>query len=626
MKHILRNISFIMFFALSSIINLWSQDEDVLKQSFNRAESFVKQNKYADALPLYQQVQAGGVDHANLNYRIGLCYMNMLGQERYALSFLEKGSKEIAEDYKGSDWRNTGAAPEVLLLLGDAYHRNENLEQASVSYHKYRSYVVYDEKQLQEVNSRIMALGISQGEVRDHARDVALTNLGAQINSKASDYNIVFSGDEKTRVFTRYDKRQDIIYASYFKDGSWSEPENIGEQVGSEGNMYATALSYNGTELYLVMLTAYDADLYVSTFDGSKWQYAENLGKNVNSKYIESNATVSADGQTLYFSSDRALSKGGFDIFYSQREGNDWSKAKNLGEAINTKANEESPHITNNGQTLYFSSDRKGSIGRMDIYYSRLEGESWGAPENLGMPYNSVEDDISFKYYEKYRKGYVARDLPGGLGKLDLYLIQSGSDRQRELQDYMASLRPAEPQVTEEDVVVDTVRPVSEPIVVDVPEKEPVIAVVEHVEKTPVPVVAVPAGEAVAVEEEKEIEKEEPIVVEVVEKTPVVEEEIIPVKEVVVPVVKIPEPVAAKQVKDGEYTVQILALIFPKRQIDFRGLDQLLVEEIPGTDGYTRYLYGRYDSEKEARKALRQVFSNDFSDAFIRLTSEINNL
>lgn len=639
-------ISFIIFFLTA--VNVLAQEESNIKSDFHKAENYLEQAKYEEALPLYLQVLETAGTNSNFNYRVGQCYINILGQERKALAYLEKAVVEIDEDYKADRIERTGASPEAWLLLGDAHLRDENLEEASKAYHKYREYVADDEEELQIVSDRIMALGINQGEVRDHAKDVVLSNLGNTINSKSSDYNIIYSGDEKTMVFTRYEKRSDIIFASYFRDGSWTTPIDISAQIGSEGDMYATDLSYDGTELYLVMLTAYDADLYVSKFENGEWQYANNIGKSVNSKYIESNASVSADGKTLFFSSDRAASIGGFDIFYSTRESKDdlWSKAENLGEVINTKSNEESPHITTNGKTLYFSSDRTGSIGRMDIYYSRLVGDAWGVPENMGMPYNTVDDDVSFKYYEKYRKGYIARDLPGGFGKLDLYLIQSGADRQHELQDYMASLKKSTPEPEPEQVAVveDTlvVEPIANDAVVDV-EEEPLTSLEQENEEVEsptlpvVPVVAVTAAAVVAdnvntepeelVVVEPEPVKEEPEVVEetiaMVEEEPVTE----PEPEPIAVVVETPVPVTVESNYEfeGSYTVQILALIYPKRQIDFRGLDMQMIREIKGSDGYTRYTYGQYNSSVEAREALKRVFASDFHDAFIRSTDDIDN-
>lgn len=607
----LNHIQYLILLLLFFVSNVFSQVTDETKSQFHKAEKYVNLEKYQEALDIYLVVLDAEPDNSNLNYRVGQCYINLLGQERLALPYLKKAVVNIDEDYKSGDINDPAAPPHAFLLLGDAYHRDEDMEQASIAYHTYRGYVSDDDKAMKIVSERIMALGVSQGEIRDHARDVILSNMGERVNSKSSDYNIIYSGDEKTMVFTRYEKRMDVIFSSHFENGSWSIPVDITDQIGSEGDMYASALSYDGKELYVVILTAYDADIYVSEFSNGQWQYADNVGKGVNSKYIESNASISSDGKTLYFSSDRASSIGGFDLFYSTREGSVWSKAENLGDVINTKANEESPHITNNGKTLYFSSDRPGSIGRMDVYFSRVSSDTWGVPENMGMPYNSVEDDISFKYYEKYRKGYIARDLPGGFGKLDVYLIQSGTDRQKEMQDYMASLAPPEPVEEPIDTIelaqIDTMPE-------EISTSEADISIETEAAPSPeIPVV--PVVVAVAAVDATDASEESLV------KEPITEIKDTEISEPELTYVELNEP----ETFEGNYTVQILALIYPKKQIDFKGLELNKIREFEGNDGYTRYIYGQYNSEEEARIALKDVFKHSFNDAFIRRTNDINN-
>jgi hypothetical protein len=604
-------IACFVILTLLSTHSAFSQTSDVVKQNFTKAERLVQANDYANALPLYLTILDEEPDNANINYRVGECYSNLLGQERNALPYLQKAVTNIDADYKAGNIHNTGASPLAWFFLGDAYHRNEMLPEASEAYFNYKEYVASDKKELEKVTQRIMGLGVSRGEVRDHPRDVVLTNLGDKINSKLSDYNIIFSGDMQTMVFNRYEKRKDMIFSSHFINGGWTDPVEISQGLGSFGDMYATALSYDGKELYVVLLTEYDADIYVSEYKDEKWQYAQNIGRSINTKYYESNVTISADGNTLYFSSDRATSIGGFDIYYCKKIDGKWGKAESIGPVINTKANEESPFITESGKTLYFSSDRAGSIGRMDIYFSTLTGDSWSEPENLGMPYNSVEDDVSFKYYEKYRKSYIARDLPGGFGKLDLYLIQSGEDRQREIADYMASLKPKAPASAPVTAVV------APPVATTEIARE-VVLETEKTDETKVSEELEPKIPVVAKSETVLIVKEPVKAKETSTKT------IISESKPSVP--KIAEPVLNASIDfEGEYTIQVMALIFPKSKTNFKGLDTSLIRGIEGDDGYTRYIYGQYASRDDALNTLHKAFSSGYKDAFIRKTSEISN-
>jgi hypothetical protein len=445
--------------------------------------------------------------------------------------------------------------------------------------------------------------------------------MGSKINSKYSEYNIVYSGDEKTMVFSRYEKRRDVIFISYKENGVWSDPVEITEQIGSQGDMYATALSYDGKELFLVLITPYDADFYVSYFENGEWSYAKTMGRAINSKYFESNASISADGTTFYFSSDRASSIGGFDIYYSIRTEGKWSKAENLGETINTKSNEESPFITESGRTLYFSSDRAGSIGRMDIYYSKLENQSWSEPVNMGMPYNTVEDDLSFRYFEKYKKGYIARDLPGGFGKLDIYMLQSGTDRQREVADYMASLKPPAVEKKVHEVIPDDTASFAEIIV----EEEKKVEGNVHEDQL---LKAVVTGDVVINDldnlDSNDIQRAENQN-EILEAKTVDETDVFgktEIKEVVTQ-----EKVTSElSFVDGIFTVQVLALKHPEYKSSFQGLNAGKVQAIEGDDGFTRYIYGVYNSHKDAINALKTAFASGYDDAFIRKIAEINNV
>lgn len=609
------------FIACSLFISLSgnAQYSDAEKKIFVKAEKFLEEKDYSFALEQYLLLLPAQVSNANVNYRIGQCYMNLLGQERNALSYLQKAEKSIDENYIPGSFTSNAAPPEALLLLGDSYMREEMTVEAAKAYQDYRNYVLNNPQQLAIVDEQIRALGITESEENQNSREVLLTNMGDKINTAASEYNIVYSGDMKTMAFTRYDKRKDVIFVSYLRNGQWTEPMDISSQINSQGDMYVTALSYNGQELYAVMLTEFDADLYVSTLTDGKWSMASNLGRNVNSKYIESSASISADGNTLFFASDRAGGVGGFDIYYSTKAEGKWDKAQGIGEVVNSKSNEESPFITESGNALYFSSDRSGSIGRMDIYLSTREGngDNWTAPENLGMPYNSVEDDIAFRFYDQYNKGYLARDLPGGFGKLDIYLIQSGADRQREMADYVKSQKPKETETKKAEVTTSPVAQQS---------KEPT-------EKT-TPVVATAAVLAVAtpVAEEK---KAEPVVAEKVTSEPSKTESTVQVKKTEPELPKKPAPAKSAENKvveqvvmplSGNYAIQILALTHPVEVEKLKGVDKGSLAVVHCKDGYTRYLVGHYSSQEEAISDLRLYFTKGYKDAFIRSTQEIERL
>ena len=128
---------------------------------------------------------------------------------------------------------------------------------------------------------------------------------------------------------------------------------------------------------------------------------------------------LSADGQTLYFASDRPGGLGGMDIWKSTKEGDNWGIPVNLGAPINSAAHELFPSITENG-ALYYSSARAGGLGELDIYKGKVMDGVWTAI-NIGAPFNSREDDLGYVELPGGESGYLTSNRGGGQGKDDLY-------------------------------------------------------------------------------------------------------------------------------------------------------------------------------------------------------------
>ena len=152
-------------------------------------------------------------------------------------------------------------------------------------------------------------------------------------------------------------------------------------------------------------------DLFVSYKTGDAWSQPENLGSAINSGAWESQPTLSADGRTLYFVSNRHDGRGGYDIWVSYLDQeNQWTKAVNLGSAINTPDDEVSPFIHVNGRTLFFSSKGYKGFGGFDIYYSERSPEGWTEPENLGYPINTHDDQVSLFVTTDGKKAFYSLD------------------------------------------------------------------------------------------------------------------------------------------------------------------------------------------------------------------------
>jgi len=162
-------------------------------------------------------------------------------------------------------------------------------------------------------------------------------------------------------------------------------------------------------------------ELYTFTYDTltKKWSKPEAFPYN-SSKYNCTHGFMSADGQYLYFSSDMPGTLGGMDIYVSRREGNRWGVPQNLGAGVNTANNEIFPSLSEDGYFLYFSSDKPGGMGGLDIYRTTLPINSESEVANLGYPVNSPFDDFGLTYYNKNEDGYFASNRPVALDSVTI--------------------------------------------------------------------------------------------------------------------------------------------------------------------------------------------------------------
>ncbi len=259
-------------------------------------------------------------------------------------------------------------------------------------------------------------------------------NLGENINTDLAEYMPALTADGKTFIFTRKlvsttGFQQEDFYISELKeDGTWSAAKNLGEPVNTYENEGAETISADGKFLvYTACNRPRDygsCDLHFSVNVNGQWSKPRNIGQSINTQHWESQPSLSADGNTLYFASGRPGGKGGKDIWVATRQENGkFSKPVSL--SINTKGNEECPFIHSDSETLYFTSTGHIGMGGADLYMSKKQADgTWSKVINLGYPINSTSNEGALIIGIDAKTAYFGSDKEGGFGAVDLYSFE----------------------------------------------------------------------------------------------------------------------------------------------------------------------------------------------------------
>lgn len=264
-------------------------------------------------------------------------------------------------------------------------------------------------------------------------------NLGDSINTAYDEYWPSLTADEQTLIITRLVPKseeeksqmqypggnrnmtlssnfQEDFYISVKENNIWTNAENAGKPLNSKGNEGAQTLLVNGQAMYFTACNRPDGkgrcDIYFSELEDNQWTEPVNISSPVNTTYWEAQPSIAPDGKTLYFVSNRSGGNGQKDIWVSYKlaDGN-WTKPENLGEAINSPGEEQSPFIHPDNKTLYFASNGLTGMGGFDLFKTtRKDDGSWTEPVNLGYPINTTFDEIGLMVNAKGDKAYFSSD------------------------------------------------------------------------------------------------------------------------------------------------------------------------------------------------------------------------
>ena len=427
-------------FLLVTALTTYSQSA---KEFLKKGGQQYKDKDYENALKTYKAGLKLHPDDPKLNLQTGLTYLSM-PDKKESLTYLQTAFT-----------LDPGVDPDIYYYLGLSYQSNRQYKSAQEFFAEY--------KRRNKKAAAIADAKIRQSQFADSLTripsDVVVENIGKAINSSFHEYSPLVSADGNTMIFTSNRPNEgssalstfEDIYISKKVDGEWTKPVKISPNINIEFNDAAASLSPDGKTLVLYYEYG-GGDIYVSKSEGEGWTKPVALNKNVNGPMSwETSAFLTDDGKHLYFSCNREGGFGNLDIYVSEMDQTgDWGKANNLGPVINTTGREDSPALGPDGTTLYFSSDGHPSMGGTDIFKSEFKDGKWQKPINLGYPINSVEDDSFFAVSSDRRRAYFSTLREEG--NAEIYTL-TFIEPQQQLADVIDPTITAPPPDTEQPVI-----------------------------------------------------------------------------------------------------------------------------------------------------------------------------
>jgi len=435
----------LIFFNLTFLlhINIKAQDnQEIANQLIQVAdEIYANTQAYNQARDAYVQVLDFDPDNLKANYMAGYLFLQTIQKERatpYLLNVF-RIDPEFTFD--------------LMYLIGRGYQFGLDFDNAISFFNRYIDlfnsepyYSGADKIPVELVRQRIEECERAK-EMINSPLNYNITNVGSDVNSEWPDYGPSVNRGETILVFTSRRQEGNInenvfndnfpyedIFISYKENNEWTPAENISPRINTlyfESNL---AISDDGRELY-IYVDENGGDVYISRKQNTGlWSRPEPLPGSLNTTFKETSVSLSPDGKLIFFASDRTGSLGGLDIYYSIKDRRGlWTEIKNIGSPINTPYNDDFPFIDYDGKTLYFSSEGHNGMGGYDIYKTVYDSTSkqWIKPVNIGYPINTPDNDIAFITTSEGETGYFSSVREDGFGYQDIYRFSIPEEIQR---------------------------------------------------------------------------------------------------------------------------------------------------------------------------------------------------
>ncbi len=387
-----KGIYLLAFFALVRVVTA-----QPAPSAIEQAEYFFETKKYGAAGSFYGQLLQKDPLNADLNYKMGVCYMNSRSQKEKAVPYLLRAA--------GEQEKNQAPQTFTYKMLADADFLTGDYENAITHYTRYKELLLKDaDRDTSAIKKTDMQIEICK--LNDELKQVK-SAMAAVIDpkNKAGDgtfppgYITTYNSDSSTVILSF---KRSLLPGKispgmeYFENNDPIPPATEITKTSSDTSRApkeaTVTTSVDGQMLLTYRDEQGDGNVYLAVLNGNVWTAPEKLNEQVNTTGWEADEFISADGMVMYFTSTRPGGYGGKDIYKALKLSNgEWSKAINLGYPVNTPYNEEAPFVHPDGATLFFGSDRYRTDGLFDIFSATHADSGWSQPLNVGYPVTQKE-------------------------------------------------------------------------------------------------------------------------------------------------------------------------------------------------------------------------------------------
>ncbi len=418
----MKNLKTLLFITLMSSFCLTAQNKDTKK-----ADKHFTRLEFVNAAESYNKLVEKGKGDPYVYGQLAESYYNIFNTveaERWYAKTLESSDN-----------------PEMVYKYSQMLKANGKYEESNLEMERFASMRPSDDRATAyRKNPNYLPKILEQG------KKFNLQN--ADFNSEQSDFGGTMYNDKLYITSGRNDNRKtygwndqpflDIYSMTKNTDGSYQDATLANDKINTRFHEGLVSFTPDGNTMYFSRESYFEKDykrdslnkvrysqlyLFKATKLGSDWDTVESLAIN-SYNYSVKNPSVSTDGKTLYFASNKPGGYGDFDIYKAPiNEDGTLGEPQNLGQKVNTEGQEMFPYISNNN-TLYFSSNGQLGLGGMDVFYTREIDGKMAPIRNVGIPVNSNADDFAFSIDEETDEGFVSSNRDGGKGSDDVYAFK----------------------------------------------------------------------------------------------------------------------------------------------------------------------------------------------------------